>query len=566
MVIYFDVPSQKSTPVLIVNSNSHKVLAAIFNYRYSPSKSFSLRELWIFWAVCLLIAFIIQLYTIDVLPHLQQDEAQITEYGRLILHPESDWSINWRLKKGKPLLLWSYLGPLIAELSFQVGGVSGLGPRVASVLGAMLAATMAFGWLLSRNLPRYAAFGLSIAFLLDPLFVLSQRMGRVDSWVFALCLGCCWLLRLCLNKDKHLERWLLPISGGLTATAALVWPSAIFLFPLILFELFQMSSLTKKQGQKWKILGEKILLFGMGGVITTLLLLFPIWPSIVAILSDSAAMISGNIDTTKTVDSSLFGLFYHQHWFKLIKALIKTWTPIFPALAIAGMIIHRQNRFIVIFLIAVTIIFASLVYEFRVLYLLPYFLVLSSGLFLKRKNIGSDRFKSLHQTALGLLILWSVFISLGLRTAFGVEVKSEKDRNKIYKAASKTIGPGAYNVYMDFTYEFYFVGRSLGWKLYTPYIQYFHNDNGNWLRKNDHQPEEDFLKLLSRMDYALFYEQSVTPELEKQLSSTGLYYSDVIKLNSDFNATPSKRSRNEEIFLYFLRGNEEYGSYVLFSR
>ena len=531
------------------------------------NKIISSKGLWILWAFFSLTALIIQLYTIDVLPHLQQDEAQITEYGRLVLNPESDWSINWRLQERKPLLLWSYLGPLIAELSFHIGGTSGIGPRIASIFGAILAATMALGWLLSRNVTQIAALGLSLAFLLDPLFVLSQRMGRVDSWVIALCLACCWILRISLDRKKRQANWLILLGGGLMATAALVWPSAIFLLPLILLELFQKSPFSNDQGKIWRVVGKKLLLFGLGGVITTMLLLLPIWNHLGLILNDSSAMISGNINASKSLFSRIFGLFNKESWFKFIKALIKTWTPLFPLLALAGIIIRKKISLIITFIIALSIIFASLVYEFRVLYLLPYFLLLSSSLFLKDSVFKFPSWtKTGTQITLGLLIFWSAFISLGLRTTLGAEVKSEKDRDKIFKAANQSIGFGEYNVYLDFTYEFYFTGRSLGWKLYTPYIQYSQDENGNWIRQNDHEPEKDFLQLLSEMDYALFYEYAVTPELEQRIASSGLNYRKVIDLDSESEPVTSVKSRNEEILLYFLRGREKYGSFILYSR
>ena len=534
---------------------------------YSESKNFSSKDIWAFWIACVLIAVLIQLYTLDVLPHLQQDEAQITEYGRLVLDPESNWSINWRLEEKKPLLLWSYLGPLIAESSFHIWGGSGIGTRIASILGAVLAATMAFGWLLSRDVIKYAAFGLSLAFLLDPLFVLSQRMGRVDSWVIALCLGCCWLLRFSKYKNEKQKRWLIPLCGGIAATAALVWPSAIFLLPLIFLELIQSAPTKVKKRGKWKIVGKRFLLFGLGGFITTVLLLLPILDNLVLILSDSSAMISGNIDASKSAESRFLSLFSKDSWFKLIKALIKTWTPFFPMLALAGIIICRKSKLIIAFLAALVLIFASLVYEFRVLYLLPYFMVLSSGLFLNGKVKTYKKW--INKTAgisLGLLLFWAVFVSLGLRTSLGAEVKSEKDRNKILSMATNSIGAGDYNVYLDFTYEFYFAGRSLGWNLYTPYIQYSQDEQGNWIRQNDHQPEKDFLKLLADMDYALFYEYMMTPDLEKQITSSGLVEKQVFDLDTESEPIAKDRSRNEEILLYFLRGREKYGSFILYSR
>ncbi|WP_162052630.1 hypothetical protein [Pontibacter pamirensis] len=530
-----------------------------------------IKVIWLLWVLILTVALVIQLITLDVLPHLQQDEAQITDYGRLALNPTSDWSVTWRLGEGKPLLLWSYLGPLIAEISYQIGGTNGLGPRLASLIGGMIAATIAFGWLLARRVPIYVAFCLSLAFMLDPLFVLSQRMARVDSWVVALCLASCWLLRVTLAKDgDSLNKWRFIAAGGLAAAAALVWPSAVFLYPLIVLEFFQSGEAENAEVGKVKLFASKALYFGFGGVAMFILLLLPVWQNLVIIFSDMSTMVSQNIDSSKTLSERLFSLFDPQVWLKLIKALVKTFTPLFPLLAIAGIIVHREKGLILASFITLTMIFASLVYEFRVLYLIPYFVALSSGIFVYLKeSVKSNRWlKKVSILALGVVTLWSVGTSLLVRTVLGLEGKTERDRNKIYHVAASSIGPGNYKVFLGFTYEFYFVGRSLGWQLYTPYIQFSYDSEGNWIRENDYQPKDKFHKLLSQMDFAVFAEGSVDEELSKDLAVSGLKYSGSLRVGEEQGSTesPQLRERNKEVFLWFLQGRMSYGPYVLYAR
>ncbi|MGV3502908.1 MAG: hypothetical protein ACO1O1_04325 [Adhaeribacter sp.] len=545
-----------------------------------PAGRFSGRRLWGQWVLAASIALGIQLLTLDVLPHLQQDEAQITDYGRLALDPHSDWSVTWWTAEGKPLVLWSYLGPVMAEVSYQLGGASGLGPRLASLIGGFWAATMALGWLLARRVPPYAAFGLSLALLLDPLFVLSQRMARVDSWVIALCLACCWLLRATpVSKDHAYDKWRLMAAGGLAATAAFVWPSAVFLYPLVLLELFYAARADKEGAGRKRFSASRVFYFGAGGLLGGALLLLPIWQILPGILEDMTKLVAQNVDPSKSDQDRLLALFNYQNWLALMRTFRRAFSPVFPLLALAGALLYREKGLILAFILTLSVLFASLLYFLRVLYLLPYLLALGSGVFIyAAASSGSLQTKRWSRVTLGLLLTWSVSISLLIRTALGLEGKTERDRDHIYQAAMSRIGAGQHHVFLAYTYEFYFAGRALGWKLYTPYIQYSTKDRGIWDRP--YKPTPQFRALLSRMDYVLIAKGGRTekldeqlarsnPELEKQLARSGLQFSARFRVGEDDSPN---RTKDFLLWLFqgrglaFLQGKEYYGSYVLYTR
>ena len=67
------------------------------------------KKLWGLWSLIIAITFHVQLSTVNVLPAIQKDEVQITDYGRLAFNPESDWSATWLLANNKPLYIWSYV-------------------------------------------------------------------------------------------------------------------------------------------------------------------------------------------------------------------------------------------------------------------------------------------------------------------------------------------------------------------------------------------------------------------------------------------------------------------------
>lgn len=538
------------------------------NLKYVKFTHFKKAEaIWLWWFLVLLLILFLQLMTLDVLPHIQQDEVQITDYGRLALNPLSEWSVTWLVEEGKPLFLWSYVGPLIAELSFQIGGTSGLGPRIASLTGGIFAASMVFGWLISRKVPVYAAFGLGIAFLLDPLFVLSQRMGRVDAWVMGFCLASCWILRLAKDRKRYQEIWLLTGAGALAAVAAFIWPSAIFLYPLVILELVGVANKSDITN-KTKYLRKKIIFFGLGGFITGILLLLPIRNHILTIFSDMGSMVSRNVDASKSIEDQLLALFEYQHWVKLSKVYIKTLSPIFPILALMAIIIKREKGLILGMVVSMAIIFASLVYEFRALYLLPYFSALIGGLFIQNSTAhGKIWEKHFSKLFLGFLVLWSISISLVTRTVMGFESKTELDRNKIYNFASSSVGEGEHKVFLNYTYELYFAGRSLGWKIYTPYIQFSMDQEGNWIRSTSYEEDPAFTELLRQMDFAIFSEGSVNNILQQQLTSAGLHLFFTPNLIEEERSRPLlENNRNKEIVLFFLRGKDTYGSYVLYGR
>lgn len=526
----------------------------------------SKKYIWWVWLITLVLVFVVQLITLDDLLLIYQDQVQIIDYGRITLNPKSDWSLAWRIEEEKPILLWSYIGPLIAEMSFKFGGPVVIGSRIASLLGGMTAATMAFGWLKSRKVPDYAAFGLSLAFLVDPLFVLSQRIGRMDSWVMALCLASCWILRTTNTKQSPIiPKEKLILGGGIAAISALTWPSAIFLFPLIFLELLNLTG--ERTGNKWRTVILRLVYFGVGGVTMTILLLIPIWENLVMILNDMNTMIARNVDSSTSIFERFFSIFEYQLWFKLIKAYVKTLTPFF-LLAIAGGFFRREKGLIFVTIISIAAIFASLVYELRALYLLPYFVGLAGGVYLRVKDNPSVKIRRFTRIGLYGLVIWSVGISLFFRTALGLESKKHSQQEEIFEVAKTSIGPGNYKVFLGFTYEFYFVGRSLNWQLYSPYIKYEYDSEGNWLSDNKYEPKEKFVALLSKMDYAIFQRDAVDEKLMEQLSLSGLSYMEPLITNENQREIKEvfHQNRAKEIVMWYLQGNITGNSYVLFSR
>ncbi len=536
---------------------------------HAQEKMSDLRRYWYIWVILAFGMFLLQASTIGILPSLMQDEAQITDYGRLALDPLSRWSVTWWLAGNKPLFLWSYLGPLIAEFGYQMMGGSGIGPRLMALLGGLTAAILALGWLLQRKVPAPFAGLLAFAFLLDPLFTLSQRMARSDSWVMALCLASCWLLRMSSLKRGQQKVLLVLLSGVFAAAAAFVWPSAVFLYPLICLEFFHAAYDRQSSSNPWKKMMRYALYFLLGGALISILLILPIRQQLPMIIGDMKNMVALNVNATKTPSERILTLVSSQPWAKLIKAFAKTLSPLLPLLALWAFLFRREKGIVLVSIFTLSIILMTLVYEFRLVYLLPYFLALSGDLFQHLQvKLLKPVIKRLSIAFLILTVVWSIGISIFLRNALAIDYRSSHDQSLISEAALSTIGQGNYKVFLAFTYEFYFTGRSLGWQLYTPYIRFTYDAAGNWIRKDDYQPKDNFIKLMSKMDYAIFPDGSMDDDLSSQLQLSGLSYSRTIHMGEESlqktDATASGRMSN--IILWFLRGADTYGPYRLYAR
>jgi hypothetical protein len=533
---------------------------------FNPNKAMNIKRLWYIWLVLAIIMFFLQVITIDILPSLMQDEAQITDYGRLALDPFSRWSVTWWVAGEKPLFLWSYLGPVFAEFGYQIGGASGVGPRIIGLLGGLAASSMALGWLLERKTPPAIAGLLALGFLLDPLFTLSQRMARSDSWVMAFCLASCWLLCYSSSKRGAFKVTLVVLSGVFAAVSAFVWPSAVFLYPLISLELFRSIYLPNASKSLLKDGLKYSFYFLLGGFLISIVLILPIIAQLSMIMGDIKNMVAWNINATKTPIERLLTLVGYQPWFKLIKAFAKTLSPGLPLLALWTFSFRRERGILLASVFALAIIFMTLVYEFRILYLIPYFLALTGDFF---RHLQMRPIKSIvHRISLVLLIsvvIWSISISIFLRSALAYDDRILHSRSLVSDAATSAIGHGNYKVFLAFTYELYFTGRSLGWQVYTPYIQ--HDSEMNWIQEMDFQPKDKFLKLISTMDYAIFPTGRMNDELSKQLQLAGLNYRGIIHVSDNYTNNKSTVTSEKMIhILWFLRGANSYGPYFLYAR
>ena len=195
---------------------------------------------WRFWGATAAIAVIFFGFTLTTAVPVWFDEALIVEYGRVTLASETPIdSFQLRSDSNRPMYSAAVLGGLIQELAFRATSPSNAGPRLAALLGQILA----FGWFLYYLRLRGVSAGfsilLSLAFLIDPLCDISWRGSRIDGWAFAFLFAAMSAIRASRGRPRgdRSGRGMLVLGGAAAAAGLFCWQSFAMLLPLVVFEL-----------------------------------------------------------------------------------------------------------------------------------------------------------------------------------------------------------------------------------------------------------------------------------------------------------------------------------------
>lgn len=443
-------------------------------------------NIWLTWLLIASIVFLIHCLTLTISPIVYPDEAMIIEYGRITLEPNTDWSILWSMKKDGPLFMPFYLGTTLQELAFRFSNFSMIGPRLSSLVGGLTAATTALGWLLSCKTPKHIGLLLSTIFLLDPLFVFSYRSGRVDCWVIALCFGACWLLRTAKNniENTKLTINITICSASLAVTAFFIWPSAVIVYPLVIVEIVRLLYESVITFRHWQQAFKLIAALVLGGIITLIIIVIPIWDKLFMSFTNLTTISGGS----SNISNRLFSLL---NFAPLVSSF--TISGLLPVVTVATLFFRRDRFLFTSALFATTVVLMTNPYHFRVVYLLPYFVGIIASLY-NHKNARYNNRKNFYLVAyisLIILLIWASVISLLLRPSLALTQQEPRDYTTIVDVAKSEIGINQ-KVYIP-SYQFYYAGRLLGWKLFAP----FQNDGTIW---NDNQSR----LFLEKVDHAIY--------------------------------------------------------------
>ena len=442
------------------------------------------RKVWQLWFGLACATTVVTLATLRISPPIWQDEVQIVDYGRTAIQgSDRSWSINWS-SEGRPMLILSYLACGLQELACCLTGNTEVGPRLASVVGALFAGTCALGWLLQRGCVPIAALGGAVLLLVDPVFAQSYRGARVDCWVFGFIFLTCWLIQRSTVDSRREKRvnLLLILAGVPFALAGLCWPSAILLVPLVLSELMVAYQLRLTWNS---FVGFIPGLVTLGAATTMALLLFlaPVWSSVWSAVMDLSGSVS-NVSKTESILSSGYAI-----------AASYRLSPWLLVLGIGGFFVQPNRLLGIAFLLAALGVSLTTVYIHRALYLLPYLLlsvVCLIALLAQAQRLLSIALKA-GLLALACLVCWSSAVTLGARTWTAWSQRLARSPDRILEVGKAAIGARDVSVYTH-CWEFYYAGRQLGWRQFRLFSL------------PEDQDSEVLSRLLSKMDFVILRE------------------------------------------------------------
>lgn len=515
------------------------------------------RQVWALWGVAVAVVLLLFFNIMEVAPFLHIDEFMTVDLGRVILHPDSTWSIAWMVEREQPAFVFFYIGPLLQEYMYQLLGQ--YGPRISGILGALMAATAMVGWLLSKRTPQHAAFILGLAFLLDPIFVQAYTIGRVDGWTIAACLTACWVLRNSILVDESVRTFKVQLitAGSLTAFSFFIWPSAIFLIPLISLELSGVVKKCNQSGRGWQLDSHPVLLFVTGGVVTTLVLIIPVAPQLREFYGNVLEGILINSRTSSSNAALTHNTINFQpliHLFQVLK-----FSPVLLLCAVLGIAKEKEWKLLFAGGVVVALMLFTVVYSHRILYLLPYFTAGAALLFHRNNNGNIERILlKARSFSLISLLLWSVGLSVVLRTIAAFEGKKEREREQIDRIANSMIGVGGHKVY-SYPYEFYYTGRSFGWKMFKPYLA---------VGDDPLQNPKVLKQTLAQVDYAILPKHRISSALELQLRDSGMELKGTYQL---YAPSMTEQQNNRVTLLdrvrhFYFIPRMPYGPYVLYKK
>ena len=502
---------------------------------------------WLKWVLVLIIVFLIHLSTMGIAPFLHKDEFLIVDLGRIILHPDTDWSIAWMGNLDQPSFFLCYLGPVLQELSFQIAGE--YGPRLSASIGALAAATIVVKWLLCKGTTQTTSFILGLVFLLDPIFVQAYGLARVDSWMMAFCIASCWALSEITSKlpDIHFVKWKLMLAGALFTIGFFIWPTAVFFLPLILLELTCLVKKYPTANRSWKRIVPCFLLFAVGSIFTGILLLVPILSIFFSPLYNLEGMETNvGVGLTKSGTQLLsYGVSQLVEIFRFLK-----YSAVLLVIAAIYAIRQRQIGLMIVLLMVVILMTFTKVYIHRVQYLLPYLIASVAGIYSLKKIPHRLTSLHIHNVILTVLLVWSVGLSLGARFILANDNAEERKRELLYRAAQNMIGVGNHGVFSS--WEFYYPGRSLGWKMYVTYDTIL--------------SVEGLTPILHHIDYVIVNSNEVTEDISLLLEKEGIRDRGIFDVYTTPREKDGKQSNIQRLRILFSIFRKPYGPYKLYAR
>lgn len=393
----------------------------------------------------LLFGVLLHATTLSFSPLHWVDEVQINEIGRggafmdnrewdMVLFGDGSWI---------PQQSWAiyYLGGLIQEAGYQMFGH--IGPRVMSLICLVLCVILLYFYLKKCAIDTPWVIVLCMILFSSPLMVLSVRGGRVDVLAFLFLFAS--LLTLQSYKGDHKrEFWVYGTSTLFAVLMCFSWITGIVLLPLVLWEMNRRFQ-ENRHGLTAIRLGVCVILVGL---LTSLIFLLPFLISFNESLRIFLSVVDLNSSSKGIADpiGSIMKVFKYEFGFLVLGVAAWAFNWRNNAIALGGVVLF---------------LFASImtnVYEFRVLYLVPY-TIIGLGLVIKKNDTKLSKIVRL------LLLFYAMCFfgrSVLARNCIDFIAMKGRDYGVVQDEFEKVVGKNV-RVYNN-SFQLYYIGRILEWK------------------------------------------------------------------------------------------------------
>ena len=398
----------------------------------------------VFWGG-LILGLICHAVTLPYSPVHWQDECQITELGRLLLSPGTDWSmciLPTSITELGGNGIWN-IGKTLQELSYRLGGAPA--PRWMELFCLVTVAILVRFYVAKKTSSAWlgTVFGL-LAFSV-PGLVQSARGARVDAMAMMFLFAALSVMQI---EDcpcgKNRRPLVMALTGACAALCVWTWATAVMMMPIVLWEFVETL-------RRWRVnMRELFTLLGcvvVGGLLISAIDFIPCYESIRGTL----ARIGNSSKAVGYGQESSFG--------RTVAQLFA-----FPGLYVIGfccLFVRRRFWLLAVAAAAFLYVTKGSIYVFRTLYLMPYALI---GFALLSGMIRCTWVKRSLVVIAVLMLAVTYARSVVVRNAVEFLAREYRDGRTLKAVLAKEIGRGA--LVYNCAFQTYYVGRELDWKQY----------------------------------------------------------------------------------------------------
>jgi hypothetical protein len=396
----------------------------------------------------MLIGILIHSITLSYSPISWMDEVQIKEIARGgIFQKVSDWDMALVKNNGQlNSQSWAiyYIGGWFANLSCFLLGDSGA--RIINLLWLLVSTFLISFYAFRKTNNKILSVLVGLLYFSFPTLVQSVRGGRVDVIAFTFLFASLSVLQVKLKRSKFSFLLVCLLSSLLLACSVFSWITAVLCIPIVVYEFLEwLNSYQFSLQKKVFFIGAMLFFF----MFTTILLVSPFFSNYYETKEFVTSVLMLNTSSNNEFNVKMF-----------FKGLVA-----FPGVYIVSLSLVFFSRRL--FFLSFSILLVSIImtrtycYGFRMLYLLPYALII---LVLFFKNMKNNKNKMLYLYILFFMGGASFIYSILLRNVSEYFTKEFRSLTHVKEMFKKEIGENK-RIYCD-TFQLYSIGKNLNWKQY----------------------------------------------------------------------------------------------------